>query len=197
MNALDFAFLVTMLYGLYKGYNGGFIGSMWGIIKAFLAVILAARFYLIPQKILTNLLFVDSLIAPFLGFAAIIGICYFTYFIISCALNAFVPAVHSSSMSRGIGILVWAILLSLGFSFGILFADGANMLTEKVKKESSVFEFVEPLSKVAVCNLGFVSSAIQSVLYSMGDAGKRALKNAQSCYGETVVVNPQQTTQEQ
>lgn len=195
MNPIDIAFFAVLGYGVYKGVKQGFVGAVWTLVQVTLAVIVALRFSYIASSIFERMFNVSGIYTPLMAFVFVFLLAIGTFFVIGEALTLFMKAAHVSTMSKTIGIFIWSILLTIGFSFGLQLSDSANMLTNSVKSGSKVYPYIEPMATVLLCKLDFVAPSAGNVLQSIGNITKLAVDKAVGECGSTTTVTTTDNTQ--
>lgn len=196
MNPIDLAFAAVLGYGIYKGIKGGFVNAIWMLVQVTGALIVALRFSYIASSIFERMFNVSGVYTPLMAFVFVFLLAMGTFYVIGEGLTLFMKAAHVSTMSRTVGILIWSILLTIGFSFGLQLSDGANMLTRSVKENSKVYAYIEPMASVLLCKLDFVGPSASKVAESIGQITKVAIDKAvgECGNGSTVTTTTNNTT---
>lgn len=168
-NPIDIAFGAVMLYGFYKGAAQGFIGGVMTFMKFALGIYLALRFGAALSAILQKVLHISPIYTPILAFIVMLVGVMGLLFILGSALDIFVKAARLGPFNRGLGIVLWAFLLSLGFSTLLVLGDKGGLIPENMKSSSKVFPYVEPVANVVYCKLGYLTPALDELSSAIGD----------------------------
>lgn len=166
-NALDIAFLIAIGYGVYRGLKQGLIGSVLTVFRLALSIIMALRFNAIMSRILAQSGRLDPTFTPIISFIVLFCGFMVAMFILNLVLNFFVKAAHLSSVSKVMGIALWAFMLTLGFSFVTSLGDKGGLLTSDLKRTSTIYPIVEPLADVMMCKMYFIMPAASQILQSL------------------------------
>lgn len=169
MNPIDIAFAAVMAYGMYKGATQGFFGGVINFIKVAIGIYIALRFGSALSAILQKVLHISPLYTPILSFVVMLIGVMGIFFIISSALDVFVRAAQLGSLNRSLGILLWAFLLTLGFSTLLSLGDKGKLIPADMKASSKVFPYVEPVANIVYCKLGYLTPAIDELGAAVGD----------------------------
>ncbi len=188
MNPIDLAFIAVLGYGIYKGVKQGFVGAVWSMIQIILAVIVALRFSYIAGSIFERLLNMNALYTPILAFVFVFLMALGFFFVIGQGFTMFMKATHISTLSQSIGILLWAIILTIGFSVVLSFSDYANVLSNQAKNNSKVYASVQPISGILFCKLDFVGPSAGKIIQSVEQIAKLAAEKAIGECGSTTTV---------
>ena len=178
MNAIDLAFIVMVVYGLVKGNSQGLIGSVLGLFQFILALIFALRFSYIGSNILARNSPVPADIAPVVAFIGTFLGLLFTFFIIGLILKNFMRATHLTSLNRGLGVILWIFILTMGFGLLVNLSDKGGLLPESIKNDSKVYGVVAPMAEVMACRLGFVVPATGTLVEAVGNSAAKMRENA-------------------
>lgn len=169
MNPIDIAFAAVMIYGFYKGSSQGFLGGVLNFIKFALGIYLALRFGATVSAILSRVFHISSIYAPLLSFIVILVGVMGSIFVLSSALDLFVKATRLGPLNRGLGVFLWAFLLSLGFSTILVLGDKGKLIPAEMKASSKVFPYVEPVANVVYCKMSYLTPAIDELTTAVGD----------------------------
>ncbi|QQS30576.1 MAG: CvpA family protein [Sphingobacteriales bacterium] len=198
MNPIDLAFLAVLGYGIYKGVKEGFVGAVWSMIQIILAVIVALRFSYIAGSIFERILNMNEVFTPILAFTFVFLLALAFFFVIGQGFTMFLKATHISTLSQSIGILIWAALLTIGFSVALSFSDYANILSNQAKSDSKVYASVQPISGILFCKLDFVGPSASKIFQSVEQIAKLAAEKAiGECSTTTTVTTVKNDQQEQ
>ncbi len=163
MNPIDIAYLAVMAYGFYKGMTQGFIGSILAFGKFILGILIALRFSAALSAVLQKVFMISSVYAPLLSFIVMLVGTMGVLFILSSALELFVKAAHLGSLNRSLGIVLWAFLLTLGFSTLLTLGEKGGLLPPNIVAESKVYPYVIPVANVVYCKMGDVVPALSTI----------------------------------
>ncbi len=177
MNPIDIAFLLVMIYGVYKGAKSGFIHSILTFGKFAIAIFLALRFSSIVAKILTRLLKVPADFSPLLGFLLVFVFVLGALFVLASTLEFFIDSRKIGSMNKYLGIAFWLLLLTFGFSVVLYLSEKGQLIADVTTQTSYVYEYVRPISETAYCKLqdtalpaiGSVIQSFKQLLSTIGD----------------------------
>lgn len=165
MNPIDIAFLIVMVYGVYKGISQGFIASVITFVRFALAIIIALRFSFIPAHVLQTLFGLPKMYAPLLGFLIMLIVAMALLYLLGEILEFFVKTAHLGSFNKAGGIALWVFILTFLFSSMLLL--GEDIIPSGVTATSVVYPYVEPISDIVTCKLGFVTPAIAQIFESL------------------------------
>lgn len=165
MNPIDIAFLIVMIYGVYKGISQGFIASVITFVKFALAIVVALRFSFIPAHVLQNLFGLGKMYTPLLGFIIMLIVMLAIIYLIGEILDFFVKRTHMGSFNKAGGIALWVFILT--FLFSSMLGLGEDVIPSGVRAKSMVYPYVSPISNIVTCKLGFIMPAVSKIFESL------------------------------
>jgi len=121
MNYLDFALLIPVLWGMYKGFKNGFISEVGAIIALILGIWLASLFSAQGAEFLAAHTEITPQYREITAFALIFFIVVVLCFIITQVLKRFFDALHLTWLDKLLGIVFgackWLIITAFIFFF--------------------------------------------------------------------------------
>lgn len=168
MNPIDVAFLIFAIYGIWTGFNEGFIGTILMVIKFVFSVLLALRFSTILNQIIENIFQTEggSLMLLF-SFVIAFVLAFVVLSIIGTVLNIVINKLGLGLLNRLAGIVIWMLMLTTGFGLLLHLGEAANMITDQVRNTSRTYPYLYEVADFAKCKLTFVIPAVQEVLVAM------------------------------
>jgi len=174
LNPIDIAFIAVMAYGIYRGITQGFVKSVLTFIQFVLGFLIALRFSLIMSTILNRMFRIPELVSPILGFIIIFVMVLSALYVLSTMLEFFISKSQLGSLNRGMGIMVWIFLLTLGFSTLLMIGDESGVLSPGLKATSTTYPYLQPVSDIVWCKLQGVWPALEKIVTSFTDLIDRA-----------------------
>ncbi|MGB1203995.1 MAG: hypothetical protein ACPG5B_00025 [Chitinophagales bacterium] len=169
LNAIDIAFIVVMGYGLYKVTTRDFTSSVLGFMQIALAVVFALRFSHIFTRILQKFVVPQIVQSPLFVFIIITLSLWLTFFFLGKSLEVLSESLALKSLTKGLGVILWLFILSIGFS--MLLTVSEELIAQDIKDSSIIYPYVLPLCDIMICKLDYVGPAFAEIL----DAFKNVL----------------------
>jgi len=163
---LDIAYLVSIVYVIYKGVNGGFIASLFTILRHAIAIILAMKLSYVASYSLADRVTANPAYLPLIFF--LLG-----YFLISFLLDTISKSASTElklksdgPVSQGIGVVFWLGVLSLFFSAIISGVEKTDLVHPTFFATSAVYPFISDLYPIFLCKLEYVLPALKGIFQS-------------------------------
>jgi len=167
MNPIDIAFLAVMLFGVYKGFTTGLIGSVLTFFKFVVALFVALQFSHAFAAVIKKMFKVPDLVLPIVAFVLIFVVVMSLLYLLSNALEFLINAVQLGSLNRALGIVFWMFLLAFGFSTLLWLANEGKVLPNGLKATSAVYPHIQPLSDIVFCKITGVWPAVEQIIGSI------------------------------
>ena len=161
-NAIDIAFVAVMGYGVYKANTRNFASNVMGFIQLALAVVFALRFSHIFARILQKFMLPQIVQSPLFVFIIITASLWLTFYFFGKTIEVMADAPIVKSLTKGLGVLLWLLILSIGFSMLLMISD--ELIAEDIKDNSVIYPYVFPLCDIMICKLDYVGPAFAEIL---------------------------------
>ncbi len=146
MNYLDIIIVIPLLYGLIKGFMNGLIKEVTGLLSLVVGIYVAVNFsdYLHPK--FTEVLGGYEEFIPVISFATLFLISIILIKVLGYFADKLTNALALGIISRFLGSVFGVLKMVLLFSFLIVITNEYNLLDNKIKKKSVLYE---PLKKTS------------------------------------------------
>jgi len=146
MNYLDIIIVVTLLYGLIKGFSNGLVKEVTSLLALIIGVYVAINFseYLEPKFI--DILDVYQRFVPVLAFGVLFLVSVLSIKAIGFIVDKLTKALALGVFSRLFGGVFGFLKVVVIFSFLLFFVTEYSLLSKETKSGSVLFV---PLTKVA------------------------------------------------
>lgn len=163
---LDIAYLVSIVYGIYKGVNGGLIASLFTILRHVFAIILAMKLSYVASYTLADRVNADPAYIPLIFF--LLGYFLITWIldIISKSASSELKIKADGPVSQGVGVVFWLGVLSLFFSAIISGVEKTDLVHPTFFATSTIYPFISDLYPIFICKMGYIMPALKGIFDS-------------------------------
>ncbi len=140
---LDILCVICILTAFYFGFSRGIISTFFSIVSVVFGVIAAVRFGPHLSKGLQDLSGSDHAAWFFAGFLLAFIIILVGMRMFASFLENILESVNINFINQTLGGLITAAFFMLLYSVTVKFFDSARLITDKTKKESIVFPYVQ------------------------------------------------------
>lgn len=150
MNIIDIILIVPLLWSAYKGFTKGFIIELSSLAALILGVYIAYHFSGYAQDLLIKNFDIASQYLQIASFALTFVVVVILIILLGKILEKFVNILSLGFIDKLAGALFG--ILKMGFILSVLliiienFDTKNNLITKENKKESFLYEYVEPFS---------------------------------------------------
>ncbi len=150
MNYLDFAIIIPVLWGMFKGFKNGLISEMGAVISLILGIWLAFKFSIQAGEFIASKTSITPQYQEVVAFSLIFLIVVVLCFLVTRLLKNFFKAISLAWLDKLLGIVFgagkWVIIIAFAFFFVQTLI--ARYYTEPVELlETSLF--FKPLANAA------------------------------------------------
>ena len=150
MNYLDFAILIPVLWGMYRGFKNGFVGEIGALVALILGIWLASMFSAQGADFLAKHTELTPQYQEITAFALIFFIVVILCFVITKLLQRFFDALHLTWLDKTLGIVLGAAKWLIITAFLFFFVQ--TLVARYYQEPVGVFEksrFFKPLAGAA------------------------------------------------
>ena len=167
MNAVDFAFLATLLFGVFKALvTRRFLSNVFLFAKVLLAFFIALNFSYFGTRILTRLFGVSIQFAPLLSFMMVFIGTVTLLIAAGYVMEMFFGGLAFGSSSKMAGLGLWLLLLTIGFSTLLMLVDNSKVDLSYYTKNSASYQYIRPISDILFCKLSNIAPAVSELVDS-------------------------------
>ena len=147
MNYLDIIIVVSLFYGLIKGFSNGLVKEITGLLGFIIAVYVAVNFssYLHPR--VAEFLGREEQFVPIIAFSALFIFGVLAIRLLGYFLDKLTKALALGVVSKVLGSVFGVLKIIVIFSFLLVVITEYKLLNNQTQKESVLFE---PLQEIAL-----------------------------------------------
>jgi membrane protein required for colicin V production len=164
---VDIIFFIVLLLALIHGFRKGIIHSIVSLLALVIGIMAAVRLSELAAVYLDRWFNVASRYLPLISFIAVfIGI-YLLFRLLEQALEGLFKMIKLNFINQSAGALVWGLIWTMLFSTILFYINNMELFSEETKKESIIFEQIEPLAPKTIEMVGKVVPPVKNIFNTM------------------------------
>jgi membrane protein required for colicin V production len=164
---VDIIFFIVLLLALIHGFRKGIIHSIVSLLALVIGIMAAVRLSELAAVYLDRWFNVASRYLPLISFIAVfIGI-YLLFRLLEQALEGLFKMIKLNFINQSAGALVWGLIWTMLFSTILFYINNMELFSEETKKESIIFEQIEPLAPKTIELVGKVVPPVKNIFNTM------------------------------
>ncbi len=164
---IDIIFFIILLLALYNGFRKGIIHSIVSLLALIIGIIAAVRLSELAAVYVDRWFNVASKYLPLISFILVfIGI-YLLFRLLEQVLEGFFKMIKLNFINQCAGALVWGLIWTMFYSTVLFYINNMELFADETKKDSFVFEKIEPLAPKTIELVGKVIPPVKNVFNTM------------------------------
>lgn len=164
---VDIIFFIVLLLALIHGFRKGIIHSIVSLLALVIGIMAAVRLSELAAVYVDRWFNVASRYLPLISFIAVfIGI-YLLFRLLEQALEGLFKMIKLNFINQSAGALVWGLIWTMLFSTILFYINNMELFSEETKKESIIFEQIEPLAPKTIELVGKVVPPVKNIFNTM------------------------------
>ena len=164
---IDIIFAIMLLLALINGYKKGIVHSIVSLLALVIGIIAAVRLSEVAAFYLDSWFNITSRYLPLISFVAVFLGIYLLFRLLEHALESFFKLIKLNFINQLAGALVWGIIWTMLYSTILFYLNNMELISEKNKKDSIVFEQVAPFAPKTIELVGNIIPPVKNVFNTM------------------------------
>jgi len=164
---IDIIFAIMLLLALINGYKKGIVHSIVSLLALVIGIIAAVRLSEVAAFYLDSWFNITSRYLPLISFIAVFLGIYLLFRLLEHALESFFKLIKLNFINQLAGALVWGIIWTMLYSTILFYLNNMELISEKNKKDSIVFEQVAPFAPKTIELVGNIIPPVKNVFNTM------------------------------
>jgi membrane protein required for colicin V production len=153
---IDIIFFILMALAVFKGYNKGFIVALFSVVGFFIGLAAALKLSSYVAEQLSGSLSVSSKWLPVLSFMLVFIAVLLLVRLGARLLQGGVELVMLGWVNRIAGILLFAFLYGVLYSFFLFYAVQLKIFSDEATGQSNIYPYIQPLGPKLIDALGTI-----------------------------------------
>lgn len=132
------------------GFNRGVIRSLFAFVALFFGIMIALKFSHIMSAYLHQWYAIDSKFLPLISFVLLFVGVLLLVRVLSNTLEGIVNTLYLGLINKGIGGLLWCVIITLIFSTLIWLLNQVSLITPEMKSDSQTYPALESIAPVTI-----------------------------------------------
>ncbi len=164
---IDIVFLILALYSLWKGWQQGFIISLFVTIAWVAGIIGALKLCGVTAVLLRDNMGVTSRYTPVIAFMLIFLLIVFSVYLIGKALEKIIQIIQLGFINRILGGILRILIFTFMFSLFVWLINQAGLIAPETKTESRTYSFLQYAAEQDILFFGRFSPFVQNIFHDI------------------------------
>ncbi len=164
---IDIIFAIILILALIHGYRKGIIHSIVSLLALIIGIIAAVRLSELASLYLDRWFDISFRYLPLISFIAVFLGIYLLFRLLEHALESFFKLIKLNFINQLAGALVWGIIWTMLYSTILFYLNNMELIKPENKKDSIVFEKVEPFAPKTIELIGNIIPPVKNVFNTL------------------------------
>ncbi|MEO5648076.1 MAG: CvpA family protein [Chitinophagaceae bacterium] len=166
---IDIAFLIIIIYAIFKGLSKGFIIAIFSILAFIIGIAAALKLSAVVANYLGNNTKITSGWLPVLSFILIFILVVILVRLGAKFIEKTFQVVMLGWLNRLAGAVFYILLLTIIFSVFLFYAEALSLVSPKTIASSVTYSYVQPWGPKVIDNLGRIIPFFKDIFDDLGN----------------------------